>query len=371
MPTLILPKTLAKKLRAAAIKTVSAERASRPDTGGSTRSLTANAPAERKQLVRIGMGMRLKSLWLANPAFGGQHANAAEKAWLQKNAAAYASVFGQGGSLLAEEYSSELIELLRNRAVLLEMGARAQSIEGKLNIGKLNGGAVVHMVDESEAPAASDLATGSVILEAKKAMGLLDASNDLLRRKSIDAAGLLADDMMQAMALKADEQGLLGSGKAGNCTGLFKQLAAGQKVAGVAITSANVGNVATFIDSLVQKVKASKIPFEGNSPGWIMSSKMESALMSLRDNAGWVYRASLEQGKLAGHPVYVTETVGDSRLAFGLAAQLYFGVEGDMLVSFAEPLFKQDVTTIRGIYKFDWKLRHDTAFSYSDNVTYA
>ncbi|MBM7117632.1 hypothetical protein [Archangium primigenium] len=91
------------------------------------------------------------------------------------------------------------------------------------------------------------------------------------------------------------------------------------------------------------------------------------------DSGGFVYRDQLEQGKLNGKPVFITEAFGDNHLVFGLANQIYFGMDlkggKNILLELSQPRFAEDVTTIKAITYIDWKLRHDTALAYSNNVT--
>jgi HK97 family phage major capsid protein len=299
--------------------------------------------------------------------------DAAMHAWVKKNASAFESVFGQGGSLLSQEYSTEIIELLRPRTVLLRAGARKETYNGKLNIGRLNGGATAEFVAEGKGPTASKVETGAVILGSHKLMGIYEPSNDLLRNPSLDSAGLLADDMLAAMGVASDKAGFLGDGTGPNPLGITKQVKASNKVAGVAITQSNRANVIKFVDAMEQKVKASNLELEVNQPFWSFSSAVESALKGLYfENGGWIFRNQLDQGKLNGKPVHVTEAYGDKHFFFGLASQIYFGMDtkaGDIILDMAQPHFAEDLTMIKAIMYVDWKLRHDTAVSYSDNVT--
>jgi HK97 family phage major capsid protein len=216
--------------------------------------------------------------------------------------------------------------------------------------------------------------TGAVVLGSHKLMAIYEPSNDLLRNPSLNSAQVLTDDLLAAMALAADKAGFMGDGTGPNPLGLIKQVKSTNKVAGVAITNANRAAVIRFVDGLEQKVKSSGLELEINKPFYSFSSAVETALKGLYfENGGWVFRNQLEQGKLNGKPTFVTEAYGDNHFFFGLANQIYFGLDnkggGDVIVEMAQPNFEQDLTMIRAIMYMDWKLRHDTACAYSDNVT--
>jgi len=366
------PRVLQRAIAAETTKAVAAERA-RLHAGAPAATSGKSDKGPSRDELRLAMGLRLKSLWMHHPMHASKSA-ATDRDWVKKSASAFESVFSQGGSLLAQQYSSEVIELLRPRTVLLRAGARKEVFQGKLNIGRLNGGAVAEFVAEGKAPTISKIDTGAVILEGHKLMAIYEPSNDMLRNPSVDSAGTLADDLLAAMGIASDKNGFIGDGIGANPLGIVKQVKlATNKVAGVAITQANLANVIRFIDALEQRVKGSNLELEGNAPFWSFSSAVESALKSLTfTNGGFVYRQQLEDGKLNGKPVFITESYGDNYFFFGLATQLYFGLDnkaGDIILDMSQPHFAEDLTMMKAISYVDWKLRHDRAFSFSDNVT--
>lgn len=368
LPAVLRRVVEAEKKKAVAMERARANRAAPADTTGKS-GLTRPDSAT----LLAAMGLRMKGQWMNHPMHSAKSGQS-ERDWVKKSASAYESLFAQGGSLLRQEYSSEVIELLRPKTVLLRAGARQETFTGQLVIGRLNGGAVAEFVAEGKAPTISTLQTGAVILQGHKLMAIYEPSNDMLRNPSIDSAGTLASDLLAAMGIAADRAGFIGDGTGPNPKGIIKQVKAGQKVAGVALTQANVVNVIRFIDSLEQKVKASNLELEGNAPFWSFSSAVESALKALTFSGGngFVYRDQLNEGKLNGKPVHITESLGNAYVFFGLAKQLYFGLDttvGDILLDYAQPHFAEDLTMIKAISKVDWKLRHDTSFSYSDDVT--
>ena len=89
---------------------------------------TQAAPADvsgkgiiQKPDMRLAVGLRLKGMWGNNPMFAAKSSDS-DRAWVQKNASAYEGMYGQGGSLLKQEYSSEIIEMLRPQTALLRAG---------------------------------------------------------------------------------------------------------------------------------------------------------------------------------------------------------------------------------------------------------
>jgi HK97 family phage major capsid protein len=366
-----LPKAMSKAINAAVAQQVAAELASRNQSGTATGQKNGT---QDKVDIRRAIGIRIKSMYANSPLY---QVTTEYRDAVNKAASMYEGVYGQGGALVKQEYASEIIPLLRPRAVLLQAGAVVQPFTGKMNIGRLNGGATAQMVKEGQAVTPSTYGTDAVILDGHKCMALAEPSNDMLRNPDLDTAGVITDDLMNAIAVKADALGFTGDGTGANPKGITKLVATGQKVTGVAITSANAANVIAALNSLQQKVKASNLPFEGNAPFWAFNSRTEFALMSLRDSAGYIFADQMAQGVLLGKPYFSTENVADGFISFGLAAQLWFGLErgtgegGLPLIEMGTPNFNSDLTSFKAVMKFDWKLKYDKAFSYGNDFTYA
>ena len=367
------PKVFKRAIDAEVAKALAAARAR--DTASAPAATAGKSSGDGKMNLRLALGLRLKGMWMNHPMHVAKSLDS-HRDWVKKSAGPFESIFGQGGSLVRQEYSSEVIELLRPKTVLLKAGVRTETYEGQLNIGRLNGGAVAEYVAEGKAPTASKLETGAVILRSNKVMALYEPSNDQLRNPSVNSAQVLSDDLMQAIGTATDKAGFIGDGTGANPSGLVKQIHKDNKVAGVAITQANAANVIRFIDRFEQKVKSSNLELEGNAPFWTFSSAVEMALKGLTfGSGGLIYREQLEQGKLNGKPVYVTEAYGDEYIFFGLASQYYYGQDvkagGSIIVDMSQPHFAEDLTMIKALTYNDWKLRHNRAFAFSDDVTLA
>lgn len=344
-------------------------------------------PEERKKAFRRAWGMALKATMLKahSPNDPGlerlvkAHA-AAERTWhdMVKADLLTPITFNEGGALLPEYFSAEIIEVLRDTVVLLQAGARALTISGKFNIGRLNQGAVAEFVLPGDTPTKSAVRTGMVTLDPKKLMALIEVTGEMLRDPSWNGAEVLTQDVFTALSVEADKQCLVGDGTGANPTGIVKQVKAANKFsASAAFKQANITSIIADLDKAERLVLESKIPVQGNAPCWIISSKTLMALKSLRDGAGWVFRQHLDQGMLNGHPYKVTDsfsgqgTGGKDLLVFGLFAQLYLGEKDGVMVEMdTSEKFSNDIIVVRGISNLDSRVRHDSAFSVIDEITY-
>ena len=377
-----------KALDAYLAKRVAEEVAARP-TGPTAVNVIASKAAsasERKRSFARSWGLGIKSQLLEKHQPGStalptvkKAYEAASKAWAEMAKSIFTpTVFGQGGSLLPEYYSGEIIEVLRDVTVLMVAGARTQEISGKFNIGKLNSAAVASFVLPGEEPTIPTPSTGSVILDPKKLMGVIRSTGDMMRDPSWNGAEVLTSDMFGALGAEADKQGLVGDGTGANPTGVIKRVDATYKFTQTAaFKQANLTSIIADLDKAERLVRESKIPFQGNNPGWVMTSKTLMALKSLRDSAGWVFRAQLDQGTLNGYPIHVTDSIsgtgasGGDPIFFGLWAQLYIGIKDGVMVDLdGSQEFTKDNILVRGISNVDVQLRHTKAIAVIDGVTY-
>ncbi|EPX56164.1 hypothetical protein D187_007506 [Cystobacter fuscus DSM 2262] len=388
-----------KELNALISKGVADELAARPAAPAPAPAPSAGAtPGERRKTLKQFFGLSAKASYLQAAAAGGHVnqtlADAAAKAatelgsrFAAKAEGPNGAVVTTGGALMSEEWSTDIIGMLRDVMVLQAAGVRVEAVHGsKKNLGKLNSGATAEFVEPGQSPTPSNIDTGMVILAPKKCMGLIEPTKDMLRDPSfLGSEATFTDDLLAAIGLKADLECLVGDGTGPRPLGLVRQIVAANKFSlTVPITSANLAAIITALDKAERLVRESKHTFQGAKPGWVMTSKTLMALKSLRDNAGWVFRQQLDQGMLNGYPFHVTDSTsgkgkgGKDFIIFGLWDTATFGMafgggeapENGIIVEMSEPKFSQDLATFKGITYVDVKLRYNNTFAVIEELTF-
>jgi len=292
---------------------------------------------------------------------------------LQKSLGALAaSVPTDGGFLIPEEYSEEIIPLLRNKAVFRSMGARPLPLSGgNLNIPRMLGGATSYYIGENQDAKASKPTFGSMRLSSKKQVTMVPISNDLIRSTSFEADRMIRDDMLKSMALAEDLAGMYGKGTEYTPRGLFYTDGIEKKALGAAPDSDNLGD---FVGSLMSK------NIDWNSVGWMFNGRVWNKLYHLKTSTGaYLHREELNQGKFLGFPFKVTNQIAST--GTNLATDIFFGdfaefiigeemglemmasteatyQDGNELVS----AFSRDQTIIKVTAKHDFGVRHPEAF---------
>ncbi len=284
----------------------------------------------------------------------------------------------EGGFLISEQYSRDIIPLLLSKTAVLELGARRIPMPGgNLNLPKLTGGATSYYLGEGVDATKSQQTFGNVKLSSKKLVTLVPVSNDLIRNASPEADAIVRDDMVQQMRLKIDYTAMYGDGTAYTPIGIKQGIA-----------TANI-SIATGVATLSADVPGTMIGLlmNANTPmistGWIFNSRIWAAFYNLKTTTNqYIYRDEMNRGTLNGFPFRVSNQIttanstagttysdiflGDfSEFLFGdeMAFEFMASQEASYVISStAYSAFSLDQTVLKITAKHDMALRHDTSF---------
>ena len=284
----------------------------------------------------------------------------------------------EGGFLISEQYSRDIIPLLLSKTAVLELGARRIPMPGgNLNMPKLTGGATSYYLGENSNATKSQQTFGNVKLSSKKLVTLVPVSNDLIRNASPEADAIVRDDMIQQMRLKIDYTAMYGDGTAYTPIGIKK-----------GITTANI-TTATAAATLSADVPGTMIGLlmNANTPmistGWIFNSRIWAAFYNLKTTTNqYIYRDEMNRGTLNGFPFRVSNQITTANSTAGTTyfdiflgdfSEFLFGDE--MAFEFMasneaswydgsslQSAFSLDQTVLKITAKHDMALRHNTSF---------
>ncbi len=287
-----------------------------------------------------------------------------------------------GGFLIPEEYSTELIELLRPQTVVRRMGANVIPMPtGTLNIPKLAGGGSASYVGEGTEIGVTAQTFGQVTLTWKKLAALVPISNDLLRFSSPAADTIVRDDLVAALAQKEDEAFITYDGSVSTAPkGLYGWCPA-----------ANSNNVTTApladLQNAVYLLKKANVRFL--RPCWIMSPRTELYLLTLRDATSGVYifRDEMLTGRLLRYPYVATSIIPDNLGSNKNESQVYLVDMADAIIGEATELiidisseasyttggttysaFQYDQTLVKAVMRHDFAMRHAESVAVIEKV---
>ena len=244
-------------------------------------------------------------------------------------AMAISTAAGSGGALVPENIANEIIELLRPRSVVRELGASMVPLtNGNLTIPRLTGGASSSYKGENDAQNAEGATLDDVKLSAKTQMSVVPMSNELIGKAGFRVESIFLNDMIMAVANRQDKAFLRDDGTNDTPTG-FKKVAtdAGRMVAWAG--TADLATIDAYLDTLILGLMNS----DSNMLvcGWAMSPRSFMKLQGLRDGNGNKAYPEMATGFLKGWPIKHTTNI-PVNLGAGTESEIYFADWHDVII---------------------------------------
>lgn len=297
-----------------------------------------------------------------------------------------AGIGASGGFIVGEEFHPEVIELLRNRAVVRKLGALVLPMEaGNLTMPRLQGGATAGYIGEAVALSASQESFGQVRFAARKLMALVPVSNDLLRFASPRADEVVLNDVIEQIAVAEDLAFIRGPGTEFSPKGM-RYWATSANV----LTSAGTGlaNFVTDLEAMESALESANVRMI--NPAIILNPRSKNSIKLLQSTTGqFVFRDEMKDGTLDGYPYAHTNNISKT-LGGGTQTEWYMADMADAVIAEVPGLeievskeaayldsggamqaaFSQDVSVLRAIERHDFGMRHDASVAVMTEVAY-
>ena len=307
----------------------------------------------------------------------------------QKLAAVINTAAGSGGALVPTNMQNEVIELLRDRAIVRKLGARSIPLpNGNLSIPRLAGGSTASYTGEGKDVKASGASFDDVKLSAKTLICMVPVSNQLIGRAGFAVEQLILSDIISGIATREDKAFLRDDGTNDTPKGMKKVAEDAGRTVAWSGTDYSLNALDAYLDSMILKV------LDGNSnmlnSGWGMSNRSYMKLMGLRDGNGNKVYPEMAQGMLKGYPVLRTSAIPVNLGTGGNESEIYFadfsdvliGEDGAMTVDFSKEAtyvdadgqmvsaFARNQSLVRVITEHDIAFRHLEGLVLGTKVTW-
>jgi HK97 family phage major capsid protein len=299
-----------------------------------------------------------------------------------------------GGYLVPEQFSQEVIELLRPQSVVRSMVGRTLQLPvGTINIPKITEGSSAYYQGENTNATKSALKTGNVKLSWKKLISLVPMSNDLVRYSSPGADSIVRTDMIRAMAQRENQAFLRDPGTDATPKGLRYQMNPNHLI-DVSNPTFDRATVATDLGRIILKLIEANVPV--TKGGWLFAPRTWNYLRMLQTTTGaFIYQAEMNSGLLLGYPykwsTQIPTTLSDhGRTTNGGETEIYFADFDDVVIGEALAMrvdasqeasymdgatlvsaFSQDQTVVRAITEHDFAVRRDVSICVMNGVCWA
>jgi HK97 family phage major capsid protein len=285
-----------------------------------------------------------------------------------------------GGYIVPSEYVAQLIEYLRAKAVVMQMGATfMDGLSGSpIEIPKQTGGATAYWVAENAAITASDAAVGQIQMTPKAVAAMVKLSNRLIRMSNPSAEQMVRNDIAQVIALEVDRAAMFGTGALGEPIGIINTASINTVALGtsggtptfdalmniayeVEIDNALQGKLGFVFHPAIRKLLAQQkvAQYSGQTDGSYIVQPMDAAQLA----------------NYIGYP-YLTTTAIPTSLSKGTATNLSYIIFGNwselivgqwagmeiMASSETSDAFEKNQTWIRVIQEVDVAVRHPVSF---------
>jgi HK97 family phage major capsid protein len=280
-----------------------------------------------------------------------------------------------GGYLVPAQVLPGFIEMLRAESVVLASGATLiDGLQGApILIPKQTGGATVYWPGENVAITPSDLATGQLSLQPKKAAALVQVSNRLIRQSNPAVEAMIRQSIALDVALDIDLKVLRGEGGINEPLGIANT---------PGILTIGDGTASPTFDSFydMRKTLAMKNALRGKL-GFIFSPEVTNLMAKLKvaqftEDTGGQYIASpltdAQMSRFIGYPFRETTQIPID-LGTGHETEIYFANWAECIIAQwagfeimasqqAGTAFAADQTWVRIITELDAGLRHPESF---------
>ncbi|WP_247651463.1 phage major capsid protein [Cereibacter sphaeroides] len=108
--------------------------------------------------------------------------------------------------------ASSFVDMLRNRAVLMQLATLIGGIVGTVDVPKQTGGASGYWIGEDDEATLSAMSFGQFTLTPKTVAGMTEWTRRMMMQSSLDIEVLARRDLATALALALDYAGIYGSG---------------------------------------------------------------------------------------------------------------------------------------------------------------
>jgi HK97 family phage major capsid protein len=293
-----------------------------------------------------------------------------------------------GGFLVPEVYTDDIIELLYNKTVIKELGARTIPLEsGNLTMPRMTSGTRAMWGGEARKIKTTQPTFGTLRLSAKRLEAIVPMTRELIMSTKFSADEIFAADLSRRMQLGLDWGGLYGKG------GEFQPVGIAN-TPGIEVVDAKTmdeqyadseGRVTADFPVYIKSLVMSK-NVDDTSLGWAFNSFMEGYLMNLKTATGdYLYRDEMNAGKFLGIPYAVTNQIGWDKNGY---TDIFFGNWSDMMIGdqmgletfttlegswtdedgIVHNAFEENLTGTRALMYDDIGVRHVEAFVYVKNV---
>jgi len=234
-----------------------------------------------------------------------------------------------GATLVGETVMPEMIDILRNKALVLQAGARLYpGLQGVVHFNKKTGEPTVYWMQENPAAdvTASQPTYGYVDLTPKTLIGSVEIPRQLLVMASIDVEADIRSDLGTGHALAVDSKALHGTGTANEPVGIYSA---------ADVQSATITGVPDLPETSAMIGKLADANADLGSVSWMTTPLLAEVCTRVEKASGYpvyLWNGPLQEGTMLGYTARATNQVSKSLGSGSDEHGLIFGNWNDLVV---------------------------------------
>lgn len=283
-----------------------------------------------------------------------------------------------GGTLVATNLlASEFIEVLRNKARVVQLGARMMTgLVGNVDIPRQTSATATYWVSEGADVTEAEAAFDKISLSPKTIGARSQITRNMMMQSTPDIEMIVRNDLATVLALGIDLAAISGSGLNGQPTGILNTSGIGSVVGGATGAAITIDHLI----SLETSVTANNAPEDNLA--YLTNAKVIGALKALKSTTGqylWstspLGQRSGTPGEINGYPVARSNQIASngtkstgtnlSTVLFGNWSELLIG-EWGVLEILPNPYgagYNSGSVDIRALQSVDMGVRHAKSFA--------
>lgn len=234
-----------------------------------------------------------------------------------------------GASLVGQQVMPDMIDLLRNRALVLVAGARFYpGLVGNVIFNKKTSAPTVQWIEENPASAASlsEPGYGYVTATPKTMIGSVQVPRQLLTQASIDVEQDLRNDLTTGHGLAFDLAALHGSGTDKQPVGVYSA---------EGVLSHAVGGVPDITDVTTMPSLIAQQNADIGALSWMITPGLAGVLMRTdvgTDTGTFIWQGNFREGSIFGYPARATNQISSTLGSGSDEHGMIFGNWNDLAV---------------------------------------
>lgn len=276
-----------------------------------------------------------------------------------------------GFSVATDLLAQSFIDMLRNRAVAMQLGTTMGGLVGNITIPRQASGASGYWIGEDADATEDGLEMDQIGMNPKTVAAYSEITRRLLMQSSLDVEALVRRDLATALALTIDKAFFYGTGSSNEPTGISNVAGINAIDFGIDGAGAGTGQLPTYSEVVQMETEISADNADVASMAYVMGSGLRGHFKTTEKFSGSNGATIWEPGNTVnGYRTEVTNQINAGDLFFGNFADAMIGMWGGLELN-ADPYTHSTKGRLRivAMQDVDFVLRRVESFCYGADTS--